>query len=109
MRQTLHNLLENALRFTPEGGSVTVKAAEIPAGRLLVTVADTGSGINAADLSHVFDHFYKADRSRQRLHGGAGIGLALVKKYVELHGGAVMVESLPGQGSTFSFNIPTPA
>jgi signal transduction histidine kinase len=70
-------------------------------------VADTGSGIEPEDLPHVFDHFYKADKSRQRLHGSAGIGLALVKKYVELHGGKVWVESEAGKGSKFSFTIPS--
>lgn len=106
IRQVLHNLIENALRFTPAQGSVTVQAKVIDGNSLLISVSDSGSGIDAADLPYVFDHFYKADKSRQRIYGGAGIGLAMVKKYVELHGGRVWVESEAGKGSKFSFTIP---
>lgn len=106
IKQVLHNLLENALRFTPAGGAIHVKAAQRMDGHVLVSVTDTGSGIDAADLPHVFDHFYKADKSRQRVHGNAGIGLALVKNYVELHGGKVWVESEQGRGSSFYFSLP---
>ncbi|MCX6006226.1 MAG: ATP-binding protein [Chloroflexi bacterium] len=70
-----------------------------------LSIADTGSGINPADLPYVFDHFYKADKSRQRLYGNAWIGLALVRNYVELHGGKVWVESAVGKSSTFYFII----
>jgi signal transduction histidine kinase len=106
IRQVLHNLLENALRFSPPGGSIGVTAARVAEGGVVVSVSDTGSGIDPADLPHVFDHFYKADRARQRSYGGAGIGLALVRKYVELHAGKVWAESEPGKGSTFSFSLP---
>ena len=107
IRQTLHNLLGNALRYTPAGGYITVQANAAGDSRVLVSVTDSGSGIDPADLPYVFDHFYKADKSRQRIHGGAGIGLALVKKYVELHGGTVRVESEAGKGSKFSFTVPS--
>lgn len=106
IKQVLHNLLENALRYTPGGGSVNVKAGVLKNGLVSVAVSDTGSGIDPADLPYVFDHFYKADKSRQRFYGNAGIGLALVKKYVELHRGSVSVESQPGKGSTFYFTLP---
>jgi signal transduction histidine kinase len=105
VRQVLHNLLENALRYTPAKGSITVKVQRKDAERVLVSVADSGSGIAPADLPLVFDHFYKADKSRQRGYGGAGIGLALVKKYIELHGGRVWVESQLEKGSTFYFVV----
>jgi signal transduction histidine kinase len=105
VRQVLHNLLENALRYTPAQGSIKVKVQRQDAEHVLVTVADSGSGIAAADLPLVFDHFYKADKSRQRGYGGAGIGLALVKKYIELHGGRVWVESQLEKGSTFYFVV----
>ncbi|MCX5996308.1 MAG: HAMP domain-containing sensor histidine kinase [Chloroflexi bacterium] len=107
IRQALHNLLENALRFTSAQGDITVQAKVSKDNGVLVSVSDSGSGIDATDLPHVFDHFYKADKSRQRIHGSAGIGLALVKKYVELHGGKVWVESEAGKGSRFSFTIPS--
>jgi signal transduction histidine kinase len=107
IRQVLHNLLENALRFTSAQGNVTVQAEVSGDSSVLISVSDTGSGIESADLPYVFDHFYKADKSRQRIHGSAGIGLALVKKYVELHGGKVWVESETGKGSKFSFTLPS--
>ncbi|MCX6005382.1 MAG: ATP-binding protein, partial [Chloroflexi bacterium] len=106
IRQVLHNLLENALRYTPSGGAIKVEARQVESGQVQVSVTDSGSGISLADLPCVFDHFYKADKSRQRGYGGAGIGLALVKKYVELHGGKVWVESEVGKGSVFSFTLP---
>jgi two-component system, OmpR family, sensor histidine kinase BaeS len=106
IRQVLHNLLENALRYTPAEGSIIVKADLDENRQIFVSVSDSGSGIDKADLPYVFDHFYKADKSRQRGYGGAGIGLALVKKYVELHGGKVYVESEIGKGSVFHFTVP---
>ncbi len=105
IRQVLHNLLENALRYTPAGGSIKVEAQPQPDNKVLISIADTGAGIDPADLPYVFDHFYKADKSRQRGYGGAGIGLALVRKYTELHGGKVWVESEVGKGSTFYFTV----
>ena len=74
-----------------------------------VSVCDTGTGIGAADLPHVFDRFYRADKSRARLTGGAGLGLAIVKQLVIAHGGNVSVQSEPGQGSTFAFTVPVAA
>jgi len=106
IRQVLHNLIDNALRYTRAGGTIKIGAEYAKAGWVTVSVADSGSGIAPEDLSHVFDHFYKADRSRQRGHGGAGIGLAMVKRLVELHGGTVWVESQKGKGSTFFFTLP---
>ncbi len=105
IRQVLHNLLENALRFSSNGGSIKVSAV-MKGNNVEVSVSDTGSGIDPDDLDKVFDHFYKADKARQRNYGGAGIGLALVRKYVELHNGKVWAESEPGRGSTFKFTLP---
>lgn len=106
IRQVLHNLIDNALRYTPAGGTIKIGASHTATGGVTVSVADSGRGIDAEDLPHVFDHFYKADRSRHRGHGGAGIGLAMVKQLVELHGGEVWVESKRGKGSTFYFTLP---
>jgi signal transduction histidine kinase len=105
-RQIVHNLLGNAVRHTPSGGRVRVTA--LPAGpEVEVRVTDTGEGIPPEHLPHVFERFYRADRSRARATGGAGIGLAIVKQLVEAHGGRVGVVSLPGLGSTFRFTLPT--
>ncbi|MBN1374746.1 MAG: HAMP domain-containing protein [Dehalococcoidia bacterium] len=106
IRQVLHNLLENALRYTPADGSIDVKAGLEGTGLLKISVSDSGSGIASNDLPFIFEHFYKADKSRQRSYGGAGIGLALVKKYVELHGGSIWVDSVQGKGSAFYFTLP---
>lgn len=106
IRQVLHNLIDNALRYTPPGGKIKIGADYDKPGWVTVYVADTGAGIPSKDLPHVFDHFYKADRSRHRGHGGAGIGLAMVKRVVELHGGKVWVKSRKGKGTTFYFTLP---
>jgi len=107
IRQVLHNLLDNALRHTQSGGTIKISASADSAGWITICVADSGSGIHPGDLPYVFDHFYKADRSRQRGHGGAGIGLAIVKQLVEAHGGKVWVESRLKHGSSFYFTMPT--
>ncbi len=107
LRQVLHNLLDNALRYTPAGGTIKINASPGATGWVTVSISDTGSGIAPEDLPHVFNHFYKADRSRHRGYGGSGIGLAIVKQLIEVHGGKVWVESELGKGSTFSFTIPT--
>jgi signal transduction histidine kinase len=106
IHQVLHNLIDNALRYIPAGGTIKIGASYTTPGWVTVSVADSGGGIVPEDLPYVFDHFYKADRSRHRGHGGAGIGLAMVKQLVELHGGKVWVESQKGKGSTFFFTLP---
>ncbi len=106
IERVLTNLIENALRFTPSGGRVTVRLAAAAAG-IRVTVADTGAGIEPQDLPHVFERFYRADKSRGRSGGGAGLGLAIARQIVELHGGTLAVESAPGQGAAFTFDLPS--
>ncbi|NTW97449.1 MAG: sensor histidine kinase, partial [Oscillochloris sp.] len=123
--QVLGNLVGNALRHTPAGGSVTLRvtkdegrrmkdedrasAALIlhPSSFILFEVIDTGDGIDPADLPRIFDRFYRADRSRARSSGGAGLGLAIARRLVEAHGGAIRAESAPGQGTAMSFSLPS--
>ncbi|MEW5957019.1 MAG: ATP-binding protein [Chloroflexota bacterium] len=105
VRQVLHNLLSNALRHTPEDGQITV-TVEPQAGFLRISVADTGPGIPADDLPHVFDRFWRADKARARAHGGSGLGLAIARQLVEAHGGQIGVASEPGHGSHFWFTLP---
>ncbi len=107
IRQVLHNLLANALRHTPSGGQVTIAVAQ-PAGRLRLTMQDTGEGIAPEDLEHIFDRFYRTDPSRSRETGGSGLGLAIVKAIVEAHGGEVIAAS-PGVGRGTRFTIFLPA
>lgn len=106
IRQVLHNLIGNALRYTPPDGTIKISAQPGPSEWITVSVADTGTGIHPEDLPHIFNHFYKADRSRHRSGGGSGLGLAIVKQLVEAHGGKVWVESQPDKGSTFHFTLP---
>lgn len=105
IRQVLVNLLANALHYTPQGGSVTVSATAAGA-QAQVSVTDTGPGISPEDLPHLFDRFYRADKSRTRGTGGSGLGLAIVRSLVELHGGSVQVESKVGEGSRFVVVLP---
>jgi two-component system sensor histidine kinase BaeS len=106
IRQVLHNLIDNALRYTKASGTIKIGASYVKPAWVTVFVSDSGAGIAPDDLPNVFDHFYKADRSRHRGHGGAGIGLAMVKRLVELHGGTVWVKSKKGKGATFYFTLP---
>ena len=105
--QVIRNLLSNALRHTSTGGQVTVTCKHVTSQQLLITVSDTGEGISPDDLPYVFDRFYRADKSRSRISGGSGIGLAIVKQLVEAHGGTVWVESQTGRGATFGFTLPS--
>ena len=112
--QVLFNLMSNALRHTSSGGTITT-SAELRAeplarlqgnGRVLVSVRDTGMGIPPEDLPHVFERFYRADRSRARATGGSGLGLTIAKQIVEAHGGQIWAQSWLGAGSTFAFSLP---
>ena len=100
------NLLSNALKFTASGGTVTVRVAAGARG-IRIEVADTGIGISSKDLGRVFERFYRADSSRSRATGGAGIGLSITKAIVEAHGGSIQARSEPGRGSEFSITLPS--
>lgn len=105
--EVLANLLENALRHTPAGGSVGIAAHANGAGTVELAVTDSGEGIAAEHLPRVFERFYRADRARDRAHGGSGIGLAITKAIVEAHGGHISAESAgPGAGATFRVTLP---
>jgi signal transduction histidine kinase len=105
IEQVVANLLDNALNHTTSGGTVTVAVSSTEEG-ILVSISDTGEGIPAEHLSHIFERFYKVDDARSRKAGGAGLGLAIAKQMVELHGGRIWVESDVGKGSKFSFTLP---
>jgi signal transduction histidine kinase len=105
LAQVLINLLSNAIRHTPAGGSVTVSVSG-EREQALVTVRDTGEGIAAADLPHIFDRLYRADNARARSSGGTGLGLSIVRSLVEAHGGQIWVQSELDQGTVFGFTIP---
>ncbi|CCH53049.1 histidine kinase [Fibrisoma limi BUZ 3] len=101
-----YNLLSNALKFTPEGGQVNVSGRIVAPDRFVLRVADTGIGIPAQQLTHIFDRFYQVDSGSTRAYSGTGIGLALVKELTDWLGGRVTVESDEGKGSVFTVELP---
>jgi signal transduction histidine kinase len=103
--QVLRNLLTNAIAFTPAHGRIEISAHQ-SSEWVQISVADTGVGIATEDLPFVFERFYRADKSRTRATGGAGLGLAIAKQWVEGHGGTIRVESEQGHGTTFVFSLP---
>ena len=105
VRQIVLNLLSNAVKFTPEGGRVGVRAVVVD-GLVEVAVSDTGIGIAPEDQAAVFEEFRQVGTDYARKHEGTGLGLSLVRRFVELHGGTIRVESEVGKGSTFTFTLP---
>ena len=90
----MHNLLQNAWQYTPQGGNVRISTERVPEGIKLI-FANTGEGIAEEDLPFIFERFYRGEKSRSREHGGAGIGLAIVKELIKAHGGQVGAETSP--------------
>ena len=105
IEQVITNLVDNAIRHTPAGKSVTVRMQKEKS-YLRVDIADTGVGIPAEDVPYVFDRFFKADKARTRSKGGTGLGLAIAKNIVEVHEGNISVTSVQGEGTTFTFYLP---
>ncbi len=107
LEQVVSNLLENATKYTEKGGRIAIAAAV--AGRAIeVRVEDSGIGIPPADLPHVFERFYRADKARTRGQGGTGLGLSIVKHIVQAHGGTVQAASTYGKGTVITFRLPLP-
>jgi signal transduction histidine kinase len=106
LSQVLLNLVRNAITYTPPGGIVSIALRRADHDRLLLTVADTGSGIAPADLQRVFERFYRADASRARSSGGFGLGLAIARDLVEAMGGTITAESVVGEGTSFHVWLP---
>jgi len=107
VRQILANLLSNAIRHTPEGGTITLKAAQ-QGSQIMIRVADSGPGISPDDLPHIFDRFYRADKSRTRSTGGSGLGLTIARSLARLHGGDLTASNLDSGGALFTLTIPVP-
>jgi signal transduction histidine kinase len=105
LKQVLVALVDNALKYTPSEGSVSL-SLRTDERRAIVKIADTGIGIAPEDLPHIFERFYRADRARSRERGGSGLGLAMVQSIVREHEGSIEVESAPGRGSTFTLKLP---
>lgn len=105
LRRALLILIDNAAKYTPEGGSVKFDLS-VNEGFARLSVSDTGIGITPADLPHIFDRFWRADKARSRSQGGAGLGLSIAKWIAETHTGSITVESEAGKGSVFSLHVP---
>ncbi|MGB9628009.1 MAG: sensor histidine kinase, partial [Thermodesulfobacteriota bacterium] len=106
LEQILINLLDNAIKYTPEGGEIILSAKERPPIEVELSVKDNGLGIPEEDLPRIFERFYRVDKGRSQELGGTGLGLSIVKHLVQAHGGKVWVESQVGKGSTFYFTLP---
>ena len=106
LQRAITNVLQNAINYTPSGGSVSVSARSVGGDKLEIKVQDTGVGIDSADLPHIFDRFYRADKARTRETGGTGLGLAIVREIIARHHGSMDVDSIVGRGSTFVILIP---
>lgn len=105
IERVLENLIENSIRYTPEGGRVTV-ALSVANNTVMAQVTDTGCGISPVDLPHIFDRYYRVGNAQQERSTGAGLGLAITKRILELHGSTIEVESVVSKGTTFSFHLP---
>ncbi len=106
LREVIYNLVDNALRHTPVNGKITITGAPDGPDGIKLTVTDTGTGIPVEHIPHLFDRFYRVDKSRSRIQGGTGLGLAIVKKIVEQHRGKITVESKLNRGTSFIITIP---
>ncbi|GIN10382.1 two-component sensor histidine kinase [Shouchella clausii] len=105
MTQVLHNLMTNAIRYTPEYGEITVELLEEDS-KIVINVKDTGQGIDSAALPFIFDRFYRTEKARDRNSGGSGLGLAIAKEFVQILGGTIDVKSTMGKGTTFTVILP---
>ncbi|MDQ7094638.1 ATP-binding protein [Desulfosporosinus sp. PR] len=106
LKRVFINLIENALRYSPAGGLIKITVQDQEPEYCKVVITDQGEGISGNELSHIFDRFYRVEKSRDRQYGGTGLGLAIAKSIVELHGGQIGVESTVGIGSSFWFTLP---
>lgn len=108
LSQVWTNMLANSMKFTPEGGSISIEVKRTNGGAS-VCISDNGVGISVEDLPHIFERFFKADKARSRMAGGSGLGLSIVKRIVEMHGGTVTASSTPGSGTTITVFLPDAA
>ena len=105
LQQVIYNVIDNAIKYTPRGGEVETSLTRTGK-RAVIRISDTGIGIPATDLPHVFDRFYRVDKARSRATGGTGLGLSIVKQIVQQHGGTITCTSTEGKGTTFEIDLP---
>jgi signal transduction histidine kinase len=107
LQRAIVNILTNAVNYTPAKGSVSVGTRRVDSDRIAIRVHDNGQGIDQADLPHIFERFYRADKARTRVTGGTGLGLAITREIIARHHGTIEVESTLGKGSTFTITLPS--
>lgn len=105
LTQVIYNVIDNAIKYTPRGGEVETSLTR-SGKRAIIRISDTGIGIPAEDLPHIFDRFYRVDKARSRATGGTGLGLSIVKQIVQTHGGSITASSVEGKGTTFEIELP---
>lgn len=105
LQQVIYNVIDNAIKYTPRGGEVETSLSR-NGRRALIRISDTGIGIPAEDLPHIFDRFYRVDKARSRATGGTGLGLSIVKQIVQQHGGTITATSAEGKGTSFVIDLP---
>lgn len=105
VEQVLTNLVDNAIKYTPDSGKISLSAFECEDGMVQIDISDTGMGIEAKHIPRLFERFYRVDKARSRELGGTGLGLSIVKHIIQYHGGEIWVRSTPNKGSTFSFTL----
>ena len=106
IEQVILNILSNAIKYTPDGGKIDIRLTQIPKGFLRIEIADNGVGIPDDDIGHLFERFYRVEKSRTQDAGGTGLGLAIAKELVEAHGGRISVKSTLGEGTTVTIDLP---
>ena len=105
LAQVIYNVIDNAIKYTPRGGSVRVDLFR-QGKKAVIRISDTGIGIPAEDLPHIFDRFYRVDKARSRETGGTGLGLSIVKQIVLMHDGDITASSVENEGTTFTIELP---
>jgi signal transduction histidine kinase len=105
LKQAISNVVDNAIRYNLPSGKVNI-SSKTENGKIVIQIQDSGIGISKSDQQHIFERFYRVDKSRSREQGGSGLGLAMVKKIVENHGGCVFVDSALDEGSIFTLSLP---
>lgn len=105
MIQVLDNIMNNAIKYSPSGGTITCRLMETH-NNIVISIADEGLGVPKKDIPHVFDRFFRVDKARARSMGGTGLGLAISKEVVQKHGGKIWLESIENKGSTFFISLP---
>ena len=106
IEQVVINIISNAIKYTPDGGQIDIKLMKTQRDSVIINIKDNGIGIPQEDISHLFERFYRVEKSRNQDAGGTGLGLAIAKELVEAHGGSIKIDSVFGQGTSVTIELP---